>query len=89
MLRVWSASGQELAEMTVDGFMNGLATVMALKHHLRRLYGFPVCQQQIVHGGSCLDDHSTLNPPIDVQLVILSCPESNEAAKELISGCRR
>ena len=52
MLRVWSVSGQELSTATGGA----PADVRALKCHLRSQQGFPVCLQQVLQDGRCLED---------------------------------
>ena len=37
-------------------FTEELSDVGSLKQHLRTLHGFPLCIQQILHHGLCLDD---------------------------------
>ena len=69
MLRVQMVSGEEVAAVSAEP-AEELRTVWALKHRLRRLKSFPVCVQEFVHDGCRLDDKSTLQVPMDVQLVL-------------------
>ena len=53
-----------------------LSDVGSLKQHLRTLHGFPLCIQQILHHGLCLDDAFKLDSGLLfralLQLVLLS-----------------
>ena len=73
-LRVWGLSGEELATLDVGE----LSDVRALKHHLRRIYGFPVCLQQLLHGETTLLDAAKLSKPMDIQLILGSGKASLE-----------
>ena len=79
MLHVWRASGEELASLAIEE----VGDVKTLKHRLRQLCGFPVCAQQIIHDGDCLEDTTSLLVPMDVQLVLCAAG-MDEAAEELI-----
>ena len=69
MLCVWSVSGQKLAAAPVgDTFED----VLELKRHLRSQHGFPVCLQQLLQAGRCLEDGAALVEPVDLELVLLS-----------------
>ena len=45
---------------------------VALKEHLRKLYGFPVSLQQLLHEGHLLADDAALAGLRDLQLVLLT-----------------
>ncbi|CAE7445844.1 ANKRD50 [Symbiodinium natans] len=82
MLRVWAASGQELAIDTQE-----VSDVLSLKRLLRRSYHFPVCLQQLLHGVSCLDNMAQLEAPADLQLVLLrvsSAAQRRDSLCELV-----
>ena len=83
MLRIWSASGDQLAALSGEKFC-----VEDLKRHLRAEHGFPVCLQRMVCDGACLKDEDEVTAPAWLQLV-LSIDTSNEqqkreAGKELV-----
>ncbi|CAE7395722.1 unnamed protein product [Symbiodinium natans] len=86
MLRVFQVSGQELVTMRTEE----LDDVLALKRHLRTVYGFPVSIQQLLHHGSHLIDSSDLTQlemPMDVQVVLSglsSVEQKREASTELL-----
>ena len=69
MLRVWSVSGQELTAAPAG---TTFEDVIQLKGHLRSKHGFPVCLQQLLHAGRCLEDGAPLVGLVEVQLVLLS-----------------
>ena len=79
MLRLWRVSGEELGAIPMD-VVKKLRNVRTLKRHLRKLYGFPACIQQLVREGSRMNDDATLEEPIDVQVVLL--PASNASGVE-------
>ncbi|CAE7218060.1 ANKRD17 [Symbiodinium natans] len=82
MLHVWWAtSGQPLASVTQEE----LSDVRTLKQHLRALHGFPICIQQLLHDGHCLEDGCKLEAPMDLQLVLLtvSNTQGGQAEAEL------
>ena len=67
MLRVWSASGEEVAAIpTLE-----LTDVSSLKHVLHQT-GLPWTMQKILHDGRELADAAKLESPMDVQLVLMS-----------------
>ena len=67
MLRVWSASGEELAAFP----RLELTDVGSLKHVLHQK-GLPWTMQKILHDGRELADAAKLESPMDVQLVLMS-----------------
>ena len=69
MLCVWSVSGQELASAPTG---HTFEDVIGLKCHLRSQHGFPVCLQQLIQTGRCLDDDASVVGLVDLQLVLLS-----------------
>ena len=75
MLRIWLASGDELAPVFAEKFRVG-----DLKSHLRAEHGFPVCLQRLVCDGACLKDEDEVTAPAGLQLV-LSIDASNERQK--------
>ena len=86
MLHVWSISGKELAAVVIDE----LSDVRTLKHRLRSQYGYPICIQQLMHSGACLDDDAKLAHPVDLQLVLLQLPgavedQASNVADELVT----
>ena len=91
MLCVWSVSGQKLAAApTGETFED----VLHLKRHLRSQHGVPVCLQQLLHAGRCLEDRASLVGPVDLQLVlsVLSPEQMPEAEREFFeyaadTGC--
>ena len=54
------------------GGTNEQEHVIDLKRHLRSQHGFPVCLQQLLHNGRCLEDGAPLTGHVDLQLVLLS-----------------
>ena len=86
MLRIWRMSGQELPAVATAG----ISDVWDVKAELRSLHGFPLCMQQLLHRGQILDNSTTLDGPIDLQLVLLrlsSKVQQIEAANELVTIC--
>ena len=82
MLRVWRISGEELAAINAQE----VSDVRDLKKILRKLHGFPMCIQKLLHDGKALDSSTKLENPIDMQLVLLSLSslaQQEEAANEL------
>ena len=70
MLRVWRPSGQELAAIP----LSELSSVDKLKKLLHQRAGVPKFRQNLVHGSEILEDHTrlaSLEPPLDLQLVVL------------------
>ena len=83
MLRVWLASGRELAALPVVD----MSHVMDLKRHLRTWHGYPVCLQELLQAEGLLENSAPLDGPVDVQLVVLSILKPDrmaEAANELV-----
>ncbi|CAE7539047.1 Ankrd17 [Symbiodinium natans] len=84
MLYVWSISGEELAAVPAG---DTLESVIQLKCHLRSRHDFPVCLQQLLHAGCCLEDRASLVGLVDLNLVLLSTlsPEQMfEAEREFL-----
>ena len=63
MLSVRSVSGEELSSVSKEK----CRSVLELKEHLRKELGFPVCLQQLVADGTCLED--SMDAPDDSCLV--------------------
>ena len=82
MLRIWKASGEELAAIPSDE----LSDVKALKWQLRAQEGIPVCLQQLLHDGSMLADCTELQDVSEVQLVLSCCGHGsqNDSHDELL-----
>ena len=74
MLRVLSASGEEVATRHADE----LRDVVALKQELQRLCGVPRFRQRLLHNSIHLEDDATLSCPMDVQLVLLHFVNSSQ-----------
>ena len=72
VLRVWTASGKELAALPVEEF----GTVKALKRHLQSLCGLPRFQQRLLHEGTDLDDDFRFAGSLNLQLVLLTLSDS-------------
>ncbi|CAE7237939.1 ANKHD1 [Symbiodinium natans] len=68
MIRVRSLSGEVLAAAPADD----LRSVGAVKCHLRTLYSYPVCLQQLLEDERVLEDSALLDGSLDLQLVMLS-----------------
>ncbi|CAE7473789.1 ANK1 [Symbiodinium natans] len=85
MLRVWLASGQQLAAVPVEKVQN----VLSLKQHLQGICGLPRFRQRLLGDGISLADDVELESPMDLQLVLLhfSCA-SLEQADELQSAAK-
>ena len=88
MLRIWLASGDELAPVSGEKFR-----VWGLKRHLRAKHGFPAWLQRLVRDGACLEDEDEVTAPAGLQLV-LSIDANNEqqkleAGEELVSYAAR
>ena len=81
-------SGQELPAIS----MEGISRVWDLKSSLRKLHGFPICMQQLLHDGCSLDDVAVLDAPIDI-LLVLKAPSTDAQhlalAKELAETCKQ
>ncbi|CAE7218269.1 ankrd46, partial [Symbiodinium pilosum] len=78
-------SGQELPIS-----MEEISDVLSLKASLRRRHGYPLCVQQFLHNGICLDNSTELNAPVGLQLVLLTVSsevQRVEAAQELTGAC--
>ena len=80
MLRVWRISGEELATLTQEE----LSDVAALKLHLRKLHGLPVCIQELVHRSTVLQDAAVLEVPLELQLLLKPSPVQRHVVKELV-----
>ncbi|CAE7700663.1 mask [Symbiodinium pilosum] len=88
MIHVWTVSGQELPAISLEDVRD----VRDLKSTLRRLHGFPICMQQLLHNGNSLEDSTQLGPSSDMSMqLVLSAPSSakqpREAANELLEAC--
>ena len=86
MLHVWMVSGRKLAAMAPQASKK--SDVKSLKEHLRNLHNFPVCLQQVLHDGKCLEDFMILDVKMDLQLVLLTAlstlQQQHAGAKELL-----
>ena len=83
MVRVRGISGQVLATEPTDS----LRDVRAVKRHLRTLYHYPVCLQELLQDERVLEDSDLVDESVDLQLVVLSRfrPEQmREAGRELV-----
>ena len=65
MLRIWLASGEELAPVSRQKIR-----VWDLKRHLRTEHGFPACLQRLISGGVCLEDAHYVTSPCELQLLL-------------------
>eukprot|EP00439_Symbiodinium_sp_Y106_P033859 s399_g4.t1 len=74
MLRVWWASGEQVAAIPAEE----LSTVRALKQRLQAHCGLPRFRQRLLHGGRNLDDSVALDSPLDLQLVLLSLIDASD-----------
>ena len=68
MVRVRSLSGEVLATATADV----LRDVRDVKRHLRSLYSYPACLQQILQDERVLEERALVDESADLQLVLLS-----------------
>ncbi|OLQ03376.1 Kinase D-interacting substrate of 220 kDa [Symbiodinium microadriaticum] len=75
VFRVWSIAGKELAAMNPSE----LKDVKTLKRQLRRLHGYPLCLQQLLHNGNALEDAAKLDEAMTVQLVLLAVCDTAQA----------
>ena len=85
MLRVWKASGEQLAAIPTEELLN----VQSLKKHLHGLCGLPRFRQRLLHNNTLEDDMflASLPSPPDLQLVLLPFADASaEQAKELIAS---
>ena len=78
VLRVWTASGEEVAAVAAED----LSHVRALKKELHRLRGMPRFRQRLLHNGSVLEDDARLDAPMDVQLVLLPLVQRGQDAPD-------
>ena len=88
MFHVWQISGQELPAISRDW----ISQVQDLKDSLRRLHGFPMCMQRLLHNGIRLNNRTKIDPPLDLQLILVAPStdaEQLEAEKELASICNQ
>ena len=90
MLRVWRASGQELAAIRAEEFIKA----KEVKQHLLEEHGLPICLQQLVHDGRILADDDKLDASMDLQLVLLTISGHSQrltdaAIEHLASACRQ
>ena len=83
MLRVCGLSGAEVAAIPVE---EGMGTVQSLKEELRRLHGFPVSLQSILHDGDCLRDVDELREPVDLMLVLETLASTEQQAEHLVAA---
>ncbi|CAE7313729.1 mask, partial [Symbiodinium microadriaticum] len=74
LLRVWKASGEEMASLPVEQ----LSDVKALKRYLEPLCGTPRFRQRLLNDGVMLDDGAVLNSPLDLQLVLLRFSDASD-----------
>ena len=82
MLRVWRASGKELAAIPVEQ----LTTVQLLKQDLQGLCGVPRFRQRLVReDGTKLEDNDMLSSPANLQLVLLSLTSTSEEQADELS----
>ena len=85
MIHVWTVSGQELPAISLEDVRD----VRDLKSTLRRLHGFPICMQQLLHNGNSLDDSTQLGASSDMSIqLVLSAPSSaKQPREELLEAC--
>ena len=70
MLRISRMSREELT-ITVEECL--VPNVRALKQHLNQWYGLPPCfRQRLLLHGQCLQDTATLQPGMELELVMLA-----------------
>ena len=87
MIHIWRISGEELAAVSTDR----ITSVRDVKQALKRLHGFPVFMQQLLHDGHSLDDCTRLASPCDLQLVLLLlCTrfQREQATMDYIAACK-
>ncbi|CAE7898202.1 Dapk1 [Symbiodinium microadriaticum] len=84
MVRIWTLSGEELPILPEEQ----LGNVRSLKQVLHCQHGCPPrFQQVLLHHGSPLDDCGTLEPFMDMQLLLLPCrAASQNHADDLVSA---
>ncbi|CAE7688208.1 Ankrd17 [Symbiodinium pilosum] len=86
MLRICQMSGEELPAVS----LKKVRDVSALKQELRRLHGFPLCMQQLLHNDNSLDPATKLEEPMDLQLVIVPISEMRQfydSLDEMLDVC--
>ena len=70
MLRIRKVSGEELTTALEE---NLVSNVSALKQHLNQLHGLPPrFRQRLLLDGQCLEDTATLQPGMELELVVLA-----------------
>ena len=87
MLRIRKVSGEEVTIATEEDLV---PDVRALKRHLHRLCGLPprFGQRLLLHG-NCLADTATLQPGMELELVMLpfiSNPSPDEVVQEITAA---
>ena len=87
MLRVWRLSGEQLASVPTEELTDG----KALKRHLQVQCGLSRFRQELLHNGTVLNDETSLQSPLDLQLVLLpfsstSQPQADKFAAAAASG---
>ena len=82
MLRIRLLSGEALADIPL------VSDVRGLKRRLNLLHGMPTrFRQRLLLGGSPLDDSTSLDVEMDLELVLLTyCDSSQPAADQLVTA---
>ncbi|CAE7769144.1 ANK1 [Symbiodinium pilosum] len=82
MLRVFLASGRELAALSANDLQagaEGLSSVLKLKEYLSGLTGHPRFRQRVLCGNRQMGEDESLELPLSVQLVVVSFRDASEA----------
>ena len=82
MLRIWLASGEELAPVSKEKIR-----VWDLKRHLRTEHSMPFSLQRLICGGACLEDDDHVTAPCELQLVlssVVSARQKRNSGEELV-----
>ena len=98
MLRVFGISGTELAVLPMNKLASSMdkkthrgcsweaCPVNSIMCHMRKIHGFPICIQRLLHDGTSLTARDKLGSPADLQLVLLDLANVSASivAEELI-----
>ncbi|CAE7321424.1 Ank3 [Symbiodinium natans] len=82
LLRVFKASGEELASIPTDDVVN----VQDLKQRLEGLCGLPRFRQRLLHENVDLEDHVKLESAMDLQLVLLGFISASAEQEEELTA---
>ena len=88
MLRVYLASGTELAAFTTED-LSSVEKVRALKQRLESLCGLPRFRQRLLYDGVALEDDIVLATPMDLHLLLLPLSDDYQKARELVEASAR